>query len=258
MWKCAVLYHKEPDVSQTSWRMAFTKCFQPLESEATQVQKKKWGHVLSRRTFLKQNLTRQTRDRCRCCCWWWWWWETFNKRWMKMGGFSQTLDQDLCVVGDRSREEGVPSRFGRGTGMCPLIRLGNYGGRERGWELARWGRRLYESCFPVRNCSIVTALVSCFFYSLYLFLFVSVPCTSATEGEVNIICAQRIRCGVCGGGVVYACVCVFHKWGAALKPVHPVQTGSPGLKQEVFTGFPLPLTSAETGHLCWTCLLSLD
>lgn len=25
------------------------------------------------------------------------------------------------------------------------------------------GRRLYESCFPVRNCSIVTALVSCFF-----------------------------------------------------------------------------------------------
>lgn len=39
MWKCAVLCHKEPDVSQTSRRMAFTKCFQPLESEATQVQK---------------------------------------------------------------------------------------------------------------------------------------------------------------------------------------------------------------------------
>lgn len=38
----------------------------------------------------------------------------------------QTLDQDLWVVGDRSREEGVPSRFGRGTGMCPLIRLGNW------------------------------------------------------------------------------------------------------------------------------------
>lgn len=45
---------------------------------------------------------------------------------------SQTLDQDLWVVGDRSREEGVPSRFGRGTGMCPLIRLGNCGGRETG------------------------------------------------------------------------------------------------------------------------------
>lgn len=35
---CAVFYHKEPDVSQTSRHMAFTKCFQPLESEATQVQ----------------------------------------------------------------------------------------------------------------------------------------------------------------------------------------------------------------------------
>lgn len=46
--------------------------------------------------------------------------------------FSQTLDQDLWVVGERSREEGVPSRFGRGTGMCPLIRLGNCGGRETG------------------------------------------------------------------------------------------------------------------------------
>lgn len=67
--------------------------------------------------------------------------------------FSQTLDQDLWVAGDRSKEEGVPSRFGRGTGMCPLIRLGNCGGRERGLELSE-GRR--------RNCSIVTALVSCF------------------------------------------------------------------------------------------------
>lgn len=51
---------------------------------------------------------------------------------MKVGDFSLTLDQDLWVVGDRSREEGVPSRFGSGTGMCPLIRLGNCGGRERG------------------------------------------------------------------------------------------------------------------------------
>lgn len=45
---------------------------------------------------------------------------------MKVGDFSLTLDQDLWVVGDRSREEGVPSRFGSGTGMCPLIRLGNW------------------------------------------------------------------------------------------------------------------------------------
>lgn len=126
-----------------------------------------------------------------------------------MGSFSHTLDQDLWVVGDRSREEGVPSRFGRGTGMCPLIRLGNCGGRERGCELARRGRRLYESCFPVRNCSIVTALVSCFFYSLCLFLFVSVPCTSATEGEVNTVCAHRISYEVC------VCVCLW--WGCGVR-----------------------------------------
>lgn len=51
--------------------------------------------------------------------------------------FSQTQDQDLWVVGDRSREEGVPSRFGRGTGMCPLIRLGNWN-REL-WPCSRAG-----------------------------------------------------------------------------------------------------------------------
>lgn len=46
MWKCAVLYHKGPHVSQTSWHMAFTKCFQPLESEATQVQKSEVTYCL--------------------------------------------------------------------------------------------------------------------------------------------------------------------------------------------------------------------
>lgn len=51
--------------------------------------------------------------------------------------FSQTLDQDLWVVGDRSREEGVPSRFGRGTGMCPLIRLGNW--KRELWPCSRAG-----------------------------------------------------------------------------------------------------------------------
>lgn len=134
--------------------------------------------------------------------------DDFQQQMHEDGRCSQILDQDLWVVGDRSREEGVPSRFGRGTGMCALIRLGNCGGRERGWELERRGQRLYENCFPVRNCSIVTALVSCFFFfkSLSLFLFVCVPCISTTEREVNIICAQRIRYGVfvsaCGGGVV--------------------------------------------------------
>lgn len=33
--------------------------------------------------------------------------------------------QDLCVEGAMSREEGLPSS-GSGTGMCPLIRLGNW------------------------------------------------------------------------------------------------------------------------------------
>lgn len=52
--------------------------------------------------------------------------------------FLQTLDQDLWVAGDRSREEGVPSRFGRGTGMCPLIRLGNCGGKREGLRVSGW------------------------------------------------------------------------------------------------------------------------
>lgn len=54
-------------------------------------------------------------------------------------GFSRPLDQDLWVVGDRSREEGGPSRFGRGTGMCPLIRLGNCGRKRNRQELVAWG-----------------------------------------------------------------------------------------------------------------------
>lgn len=62
------------------------------------------------------------------------------------------------MVGDRSREEGVPSRFGRGTGMCLLIRLGNCRGRQ--------SQRV--GFFPVRNCSIVTALISCFFFFFLL------------------------------------------------------------------------------------------
>lgn len=108
--------------------------FNHSESEASQVQKKRekkkrWGHITVS-AFLRQNLTSWIRDRCCCCCWLLWW-ETFNKRTMNLRHFPQILDQDLWVVGDRSREEGVPSRFGRGTGMCPLIRLGNCRGRER-------------------------------------------------------------------------------------------------------------------------------
>lgn len=52
---------------------------------------------------------------------------------MKVSG----LHQDLWVVGDMSREEGVPSRFGSGTGMCPLIRLGNW--KRELWPCRRAG-----------------------------------------------------------------------------------------------------------------------
>ena len=121
---------------------------------------------------------------------------------------SQTLDQDLWVVGDRSREEGVPSRLGRGIGMCPLIRLGNCGGRERGRELARRGRTLSESCFPLRNCSIVTALVSCFFFfffSLYLFLFGLCPLhLHNRRSSQQCLCTKNPVYSVC----VCVCVCV--------------------------------------------------
>lgn len=82
--------------------------------------------------------------------------------------FPQTLNQDLWVVGDRSREEGVPSRFGRETGMCPLIRLGNCRGRARDRQRERDGLSV---SFPVRNCSIVTAPVSCSFYYFLFLIF---------------------------------------------------------------------------------------
>lgn len=81
---------------------------------------------------------------------------------------SQSLDQDLWVAGDRSREEGVPSRFGRGTGMCPLIRLGNCGGKREtrlrvsGWLLS--GKEL-QHC----HCS---AFLFFFFSFLFNFLFI--------------------------------------------------------------------------------------
>lgn len=161
------------------------------------------------------------------------------------------------MAGDRSREEGVPSRFGRGRGMCPLIRLGNCGGGERRRALARRRRRPHESGFPVRNCSIVTALASCFvlgffFKSLCLFLFVAVPCTSNTRTSQHYLRTNP----------VVVCVC-FTNEEPLLKPVHPVRSDSPGLKQEVFTGFPPSLkqdTSAGPAYQVSTglnCRLSL-
>lgn len=162
---CCTLSQKEPDVSQTSRRMAFYQVLSTngIWSDASAKTKvrshtvswdcsearfnKRDKRLLLQMMMITMSNFRQEMDEDGSSCF-----------------FSQTLDQDLWVVGDRSREEGVPSRFGRGTGMCPLIRLGNCGGRETGWELAGRGRRLYESCFPVRNCSIVTALVSCFVF----------------------------------------------------------------------------------------------
>ncbi len=58
----------------------FTKCFQPLESEATQVQTSEVTYCLVG-LFWSKNWTRLTRE---CCCRWW---EDFSKRWVKMGGF---------------------------------------------------------------------------------------------------------------------------------------------------------------------------
>lgn len=46
MWICAVLYHKEPGASQMWRRMALTKCFHPLESEASAKTKEK-SHTVS-------------------------------------------------------------------------------------------------------------------------------------------------------------------------------------------------------------------
>lgn len=110
----------------------------------------------------------------------------------------------MWVVGDRRRGEGVPSRFGRGTGMCPLIRLGNCGRKQKHRSMVGGrGQRLYENCFPVRNCSIVTSLVSVFF--LFFFFLISVhkllpSCrySSITGGRLAIVFPQRLWCsGVC-------------------------------------------------------------
>lgn len=113
--------------------------------------------------------------------------------------FSQTLDQDLWVAGDRSKEEGVPSRFGRGTGMCPLIRLGNCGGRERGLELVRGGggtAALSLLWFPVFN-------------SCYIHCTSSSLSPSSTTGEaVNIGFWNTEPCVCLCGGVVCVCVSV--------------------------------------------------
>lgn len=101
------------------------------------------------------------------------------------------------MAGDRSKEEGVPSRFGRGTGMCPLIRLGNCGGRERGLELVRGGggtAALSLLWFPVFN-------------SCYIHCTSSSLSPSSTTGEaVNIGFWNTEPCVCLCGGVV--CVCV--------------------------------------------------
>lgn len=149
--------------------------FNHSESEASQVQKKKrkkkrWGHITVS-AFLRQNLTSWIRDRC-CCCWLLWW-ETFNKRTMNLRHFPQILDQDLWVVGDRSREEGVPSRFGRGTGMCPLIRLGNCRGRERDRVSGEGMESLWK---PLSGKELLHCHCSGF---LFCFLFFLIHCAAS-------------------------------------------------------------------------------
>jgi len=217
------------------------KCFQPLESEATQVQKSEvtyhpvglyWSTVnKDKRSLLIMTL--RGRD--------WWRWEGH-----------QILDQDLWALGDRSREEAVPSRFGRVRGMCPFIRLGNCGGREESRELARRGRGgggLRESGFPVRNCSIVTARVSCFFgIHCASSFFVSVALTA--ERDVYIICTQIICNSLCSGRGV--CVC-FTNEEQLLNQSTRFRLAPLGSNRKYSQDF---LSLSETRHLCWTCLPS--
>lgn len=80
--------------------------------------------------------------------------------------------------------------------MCPLIRLGNCGGRERGSELERRGQRLYENCFPLRNCNIVTALVSCFFIHC-LSSFLSLSPAPPQRKEKSALLVHKEYSGVC-------------------------------------------------------------
>lgn len=76
------------------------------------------------------------------------------------------------------------------------------------------GQRLCENCFPVRNCSIVTSLVSVLFFLNFNIqascFFVAIP--PSLEDESPLFFPQRLWCS----GV---CVCVFSSnYSTLLKP----------------------------------------
>lgn len=224
---CCIFITKGHNHTVAEWLSP--SAFNHWKSEETQVQKKKvrsHTHTPSPRTCLKRNLKRSP------CCWLWWWRRRLSTgdgwRFFFFLLFSQTLDQDLWVAGDRSKEEGVPSRFGRGTGMCPLIRLGNCGGRERGLELVRGGggtAALSLLWFPVFNSCNIHCTSS------------SLSPSSTTGEAVNIgfwntepcvcLCVCERECGVC------VCFCMISQMRSSSQTSPPcsdwlpwAQTGS--------------------------------
>lgn len=116
--QCGNVLYVNTDVSQTRWPMALPKCFHLLESgaSATTNKQKHGSEVTNWLTgrFWSKEARRQIAD-------------GDGAEISSPSPVCRPQDQDLWVVGDRRRGEGVPSRFGRGTGMCPLIRLGNCG-----------------------------------------------------------------------------------------------------------------------------------
>lgn len=215
--------------SQTTWSMASTKCLKKkLETEQFKCKKRMRSGLISEAEFDKgaQPMRKfppgrrkmEAFHRIRICGWW----VTGAERRVFLPGLAGG-PACVCWLGWGTAEED----------------------RVRGLVSFRWGTAaLSLLSFPV------------FSFSFYLFkpfiVLLPSPFSNFAVAGVCIFSVHKdFKPGVCVPVEVVSCV--FCKWGAALKPVHPVQTGSPGLKQEVFTGFPLPLAGTETGHLCRTC-----
>lgn len=124
----------------------------------------------------------------------------------------------------------------------------------RGWSL-------YENRFPVRNCCIVAALVSCFvfcfFNSLCRFLLVSLPSNSTTE--VVLFTHNE-------SGIMCVCVCFINEeqlsnqstlfrlapLGSNRKYSQDFLSLSQALKQDTSAG-PAYLVSTSFTTLCDCC-----
>lgn len=172
------------DVSQTRRRMALPKCFT------------RWNQASAKKEIRQTTEVKSNRLTGRCCCCRWrrWWWgdSLFGLR---------TLDQDLWVVGDRRRGEGVPSRFGRGTGMWPLIRLGNCGRKQKRWLAGGDGGALNP--FPLQHCRFSG------FRFFFFFLDFNTQACSFWSFYLHHRRTSRHCFPRTGSGVVVLCVCVF-------------------------------------------------